>query len=58
MGIVGATQGNQKLLEMIKSFLLVVGLEGSFGHLLKLKHSLGALLWVGIVLGSQNKIPG
>ena len=58
MGLVGATQGNQKLLEMIKSLLLVVGLEVSLGHLPKLKHSLGALLGVGIILVSQHKIPG
>ena len=58
MGLVGATQGNRKLLEMIKSLLLVIRLEGSLSHLLKLKHSLGALLGVGIILGSQHEISG
>ena len=42
---------------MIKSLLLVVGLEGSFGHLLKLKHSLGELLGVNIILDSQHESP-
>ena len=57
MGLVGATQVNQKLLKMINSLLLVVWLEGSLGHLLELRHSLGALLRAGIVLGSQHEVP-